>query len=155
MLTADILHMCSIRDMRRHSASGRPRRHVSFFDIDYELTTLPTRPSNPLILRQGRFGGRKSVPAARADRPLSGQLADLCQTAGANGEAPKPAARDTSGTDKVLPAGSMGNEAYLGCKIMVNQLCSLSLGHPRPAPTFEQPVPDFSSPRHVFTEPSH
>jgi hypothetical protein len=27
------------------------------------------------------------VPAARADRPLSGQLADLCQTAG---DAPSP-----------------------------------------------------------------
>jgi hypothetical protein len=49
--------MCSIRGMRRHSASGRPRRHVSFFDIGYEPTTLPTRPSNPLTLRQGRFGG--------------------------------------------------------------------------------------------------
>jgi hypothetical protein len=48
--------MCSIRGMRRHSASGRPRRHVSFFDIGYESffdigyepMTLPTRPSNPL-----------------------------------------------------------------------------------------------------------
>src|SRR3954469_7596801 len=89
MLTADILHMCSIRGMRRHSASGRPRRHVSFFDIGYEPTTLPTRPSNLLTSRQGRFGGRKGVPAARADRPLSGQLADLCQTAGADGDAPK------------------------------------------------------------------
>jgi len=80
--------MRSIRGMRRHSASGRPRRHVSFFDIGYEPTTLPTRPSNPLTSRQGRFGGWKSVPAARADRPLSGQLADLCQTA--EGDAPKP-----------------------------------------------------------------
>src|SRR4051794_38263757 len=87
MLTADILHMCSIRGMRRQSASGRPRRHVSFFDIGYEPTTLPTRPSNRLTSRQGRFEGRKSVPAARADRPLSGQLADLCQTAGADGDA--------------------------------------------------------------------
>src|SRR4051795_10764432 len=90
MLTADILHMCSITGMRRHSASGRPRRHVSFFDIGYEPTTLPTRPSNPLTLRQGRFGGRKRVPAARADRPLPGQLADLCQITGADGDAPIP-----------------------------------------------------------------
>src|SRR4051812_3293195 len=91
MLTANILHVCSIRGMRPHSASGRPWRHVSFFDIGYEPTTLPTRPSHPLTSRQGRFGGRKSVPAARADQPLLGQLADLCQTAGADGDAPKPA----------------------------------------------------------------
>src|SRR4051812_45058606 len=89
MLTAGILHMCSIRGMRRHSASGRPRRHVPFFDIGYEPATLPTRPSNPLTSRQGRFGDRKSVPAARADRPLSGQLADLCRSAGADEDAPK------------------------------------------------------------------
>jgi hypothetical protein len=91
--TIGAVGIVSIRGMRRHSASGRPRRHVSFFDIGYEPTTLPTRPSNPLPSRQGRFGGRKSVPAARADRPLSGQLAGLCQTAGADGDAPFPDVR--------------------------------------------------------------
>src|SRR6476661_10866513 len=48
MLTAHILHTLLDQGVRRHSASGRPRRHVSFFDIGYEPTTLPTRPSNPL-----------------------------------------------------------------------------------------------------------
>src|SRR3954465_14659466 len=114
MLTADILHMCSIRGMRRHSASGRPRRHVSFFDIGYEPMTVSTRPLNPLTPRQGRFGGRKSVPAARANRPLSGQLADLCQTAGADGDAPK--AVSTTGTaqlpDSTEAVSENLNEAY-------------------------------------------
>src|SRR3954452_25447416 len=83
MLTADILHMCSIRGMRRHSAFGRPRRHVSFFDISYEPTTLPTRPSNPLTSRQGRFGGKPgscavalvgSADGAIAARPVEATL---------------------------------------------------------------------------------
>jgi len=59
--------------VRRHSASGRLRRHVSILDIGYELTSLLARPSKVSDLtRQGRFrgktGNRRAQPWPSAER---------------------------------------------------------------------------------------
>src|SRR3954452_8660431 len=41
----------------------------------------------------GPLWGRKSLPGIRAERPLSNQLADLCRTADASGDAPEVVVR--------------------------------------------------------------
>ena len=56
------------------------------------MRTTKAKDRNPpdLAVREGDHGGRlwgmKSLPAARAERPLSDQLADLCRSAGADGD---------------------------------------------------------------------
>src|SRR5690349_21474023 len=45
----------------------------------------------------------KSLPATRADRPLSDQLAAPCRSAGADGDAPKPAIRILADYGQIEP----------------------------------------------------